>query len=613
MKAAHSATATHALTQHHKRKYIDMCGQDTNPDNEEHDQHDENDETVSESERENGDAFNASNDVDRRVPLPAWFISEQNIVDRGILSLLTEPPAWENHPFPHFYENEHGVSPYTLDPRLQHITTLSMRDFYNFGDARFQQQAPGAAAARKYFQTNMPFAEPSMRPVVAGAPSSVQPRLRTTQDIDADALHRLVTLYRRMPLEEREPAGKILPEQPRRVKQRVTQVPGPEERVRMWIDGQHTPAWFDSKAVSDGATTLAIVLGVSKFDSNDNLWQKEHGLISQGEQCGEDLFPLYHGTHFETETCWIVAMVLGLFSTDACGMIPDPYLVHSRMSPDRLTVVPPWIAWNHWMLQQRRRRYGDFLRRLLIEAKSPIHGVYTFGEISPAWVYRHYVPVMYRSQTTDQMFKADLEGNLFSAYWHMNEKSPMRRVAGTDAFLVSEVLVTLILHNDAYVAIAHAALKDHATRKTCPPRRKPGDFKMPALTMLPIMHVRFFICGRDPAASDFLGQCHHMLATPPSTSRVGAPYANAAAAATFQPPTYSCVCCKPLASHGNVHRLAVPWTDVQWTQRERADPNVGPRPTNWPTAWFWPPRMGSHIEWFHNAEPVVLESVVEKH
>jgi hypothetical protein len=303
-----------------------------------------------------------------------------------------------------------------------------------------------------------------------------------------------------MPLHAQPPRnGK--PAQSRKRKQWITEIPPPAKRMRMFFTKQGTKPWIDDRDGNAGATSLAIVIGVSKFNTNDALWQEDMGLIAQGEQSAHDLFPLAHGTFYEPETCWIASFLLGVYIAE-CGMVPDPRRAHSRVSPDRLVVVPPWIAWNHWMM-----RNPNILSRILMEAKSPIHKMYTSEVITPKWAYDHFIPRMYRPQCVDQMAKFNVPANLFVVYGHANAWNPMRRVAGTNVFLVSEMLITLVFRNDAYADILYKYLDEHVQSQTdgasCPPRLEKNAVKVPPLRMMPILHARFFICGNagtTPAA-----------------------------------------------------------------------------------------------------------------
>jgi len=501
-------------------------------------------------------------DAIQRPPLPSWA----NIDD--IAPFLFEAPHMTQVPD---FRTHYG-SPYTCDPRWKHVQ-LSVRDFYNFGDARFPEQPPGAEALRAFYHNNQPFTV---------AERSQLRRLRTSDDVDPHHLHQLVTLFY-VPLHVRAPLEDT-PAQPPKRKRICTQVPGPTERFRMWFMVQGKAPWLGSKEVSYGATSLSTVTGTDKFKCNDHLFDEDMGRLAKGVESSTSRIPLHHGTYFESEACWVASFVLGMFICE-CGMIPDSRRGTSRMSPDRLGYVPPWVAWSRWMLHQS----PDTLRRIMIEAKCPPYGVYQHGHDPSVWSYAHCVVQCYRMQVTDQMQKADLPANLFNVYWHMNQWAPKKRVAGTDVFLVAEQLITMVFRHDAYVQVAYEHLDTHIEslkRDERPARLYPGDVPVPYLDMMPVAHVRFFIFGAHVPGH---GECNH--------TQVNAQKGRHAA-------TYSCVCCRTGNSH--MHRKPVPWSEVRWTARARLDRNVGPRPDNW--VGCWPPVMGSHIEWFYDALPIRMTS-----
>jgi len=498
-----------------------------------------------------------------RPPLPSWVsVDDIPLLLVESVSCMTQVPD---------FRTNYG-SPYTVDPLLKHVQ-LSVRDFYNFGDVRFAEQAPGAQALRDFYHNNRPVGMPQ------------QPRrLRTSADVNPHHLHQLVTLFY-VPLHARAPLEDTPAATPKR-KIICDTVPGPAERFRMWFTVQGYVVWFSDKEISYGATTLSTVIGTDKFKFNDHLFEEDMMRLAKGVESSTSRIPLYHGTYFETEACWVASFVLGIFICE-CGMIPDSQRSASRMSPDRLCYVPSCVAWSRWMLYQR----SDKLKHIAMEAKCPPYGVYQYGHNPKVWPYAHCVVQCYRTQLTDQTKKADLPANLFNVYWHMNQWARRKRVAGTDVFLVSEQLITMVFRNDAYAEVAYKHLDAHIDaikRDTHPKRLHADDVDVPDLVMMPIAHVRFFIFGADVAGH---GECNHTIVTSQKQKAGGG-----------VPPftSYSCACCR--TGNSNMHRKPVPWDDVCWTARSPTDRNVGPRPDDW--TGCWPPVMGSHIEWFHDALPI---------
>jgi hypothetical protein len=465
----------------------------------------------------------------------------------------------------------------TSDPALKRVR-VTPPHFYNFGDARFVEQGAWAPAARRFYLHDDPFA--------GHAPHAR--RVRTVHDVDARLLHELVTLFP-MPRYAFDPQ-RDAPEVPPARKQLQQRVPDPLRRLQLFF--MPHAEQLRERPTTHGATTLSGMAGVDKFDDNVALHQRDAGDMGREAQRARDMQRMHHGCFFEEEACCVAAFVLDLL-TLKCGIIPDARIAASRMSPDGLCLVPPWVAWNAWML-----RAAPPLLHLMMEAKAPERGVYRSLNLpdDAHWPYAHHVPYNYRTQVTDQTRKTAMPGNLFNAYWKFDHTVPIQRVCGTNVFLVAEQMVTLVLRSDEYVRVALALRDAHQARVEAgdapPGALKPGDVPFLPLRMLPVVHVRFFIVDPRAAARD---------AADPRGERAHQRVPRDPRRTWFD--HYACACCQTTRS--DVHIFRVPWDEVRWTQR--TDENVGSHaPVGWPVDAAWPPLMGSHVQFYPDAVPVEM-------
>jgi hypothetical protein len=244
-----------------------------------------------------------------------------------------------------------------------------------------------------------------------------------------------------------------------------------------------------------------------------------------------------------------------------------------------------------------------------VAAGKVVHNCYKMGGVDGLWPYIHRIPLNYCTQLVDQMDTCDLPANLFTAYWHNNPWQPMMRVAGTDCFMVSELMVTLVFRNDEYAKILYDLGQQHVDALTKggkkPKRKHHGDVKLPKLRMMPIVHVRFFIRAGNPTANDpthceTIPDAHALELFEDHAERLSVDLPAVIPITTQS--TFACSCCKP--GRYEVYRRPVPWKEVVWTQRDSTDSNVGSAPAFWPPNALWPPRTGSHIQFFPDAVPV---------
>jgi hypothetical protein len=555
---------------------------------------------------------------------------------------------------PYFYVDR-GACPYTCDPVLKHMH-LTVADFFNYADARYADAPPDAAATRAAFARG-PFTDEAQWPTRYRARKERRPR--STHDIDYAHLASLVRLFRvpthAKPFEDEVGSG--VP----RAKVVDTLVADWRRRREMLHVAQGRPAWHEIRAGGWGSSTKGTLVRLDHFATLEMARDADTAQRARDVEYRAQLYPRFYGNWVEDSVSWKQAYILGVFIVEV-GMQPDPVHPWFKSSPDRLCLVPPWLSWSRCMPHPPLR--------IMQEDKGPLYAAYLnhlhvcaldatqrakFASLLHRFPYPHRAPPHYLPQLLEQMHVFDAPLNLFTYDWQCNDLAPMRRVRGTDVFLVSSGMVLMVYANAplnaAYLDVYNEYVREvmHANGHAFPehlhiPRRVASlaeafDAKRRAemrhLTrVLPINCVSYYITGElprdtklwsaaavddDVGTGDFVGArdfytrhaAVHDVVVPTVAlptercARLAAQHAAAAAAAQRVPnphAAYACRCCDVSRTDASLHLGVVPWNEVRWVRRRVTDRNVGARPTEWRGAW--PPYMGIALRFYPDAQPV---------